>query len=61
MRLELHARTDSRGRKFHVAKLRAPISLDATNGISFLIFTSESGEEELQIAPFSVKEKDPLE
>jgi hypothetical protein len=29
-----------------------PISIDLTNGVTFLIYNSESGFEELQIAPF---------
>lgn len=51
--LRLDAKTDSEGNKYYVAKLKAPISIDCSEkngGVSFMIFTSEEGQEELQIS-----------
>jgi hypothetical protein len=38
-------------RKFFVGKIQADMTLKFDDGIAFLIFTSDQGEEELQIAP----------
>lgn len=55
--IRLDKREDRRKNTFYVGKLEVPALLDCTDGISFLIFTSEEGVEELQIAPLK-KEKE---
>jgi hypothetical protein len=48
--IELKAREDKNHQVFYVGKLRAPVSIDCSQGVVFLIYTSEENAEELQIA-----------
>ena len=57
LNIRLYKREDRRKNEFYIGKLEVPGSLDLTNGVSFLIFISEEGVEELQIAPLK-KERD---
>ena len=41
---------------FYVAKIKAPVFIDCSQGATFLIFVSDKGEEQLQIAPMDNKE-----
>ena len=50
LKVELDIREDSKGHIYHLGRLRAPCKIDLTEGATFLIFISASGEEELQIA-----------
>jgi hypothetical protein len=50
LKVELDIREDSNGAIYHLGRLRTPCKIDLTNGATFLIFISASGEEELQIA-----------
>jgi len=50
LKVELDIREDSKGHIFYIGRLKAPVKINLTNGATFLLFTSESGEEELQIA-----------
>jgi hypothetical protein len=54
--LDLKARKDAEGRIFYVAKIKAPVLIDCTPGATFLVFVSDRGEEQLQIAPMDNKE-----
>jgi len=56
--IDLKARKDKDGRIFYVGKLEAPVLIDCLEGASFLIFVSDKGEEQLQIAPMDNKEND---
>jgi hypothetical protein len=47
--ISLKAQTDGKGASYYTGKLQAPIDMDYSKGISFLAFTSISGEEELHI------------
>jgi hypothetical protein len=49
--IDLKARTDKDGRIFYVGKIKGPVLIDCEKGASFLIFVSDAGEEQLQIAP----------
>lgn len=51
LKIELIAREDKYKNTFYLGKLEAPVQLDFSNGVAFLIFISEAGVEELQIAP----------
>jgi hypothetical protein len=53
--IDLKARTDKDGQTFYVGKIRAPMLIDCSEGASFLIFISDKGEEQLQIAPMDTK------
>lgn len=55
--IDLKKRSDKDGQTFYVAKLKAPISVDCSKGVVFLVFTSENGLEQMQIAPMD-KAKD---
>lgn len=50
LKVDLDIREDKKEKIYHLGRLRAPIKIDLTNGVTFLIFISASGEEELQIA-----------
>lgn len=63
IRIDLEERVDNFGKKFYVGKLKGPYLIDCnektTGGACFLIFLSEPGYEELQIAPInSIPKKD---
>lgn len=47
--ISLKPQTDGYGASYYTGKLQAPIDLDYSKGISFLAFTSATGEEELHI------------
>jgi len=49
---------DKNGKTFYVGRMKAPVSLNLKDGVAFLVFTSEEGCEELQIANHSTKEKE---
>lgn len=50
LRVSLFAKPDRNGKKMYVGKIKFPGMIDCTNGIVFLVFTSEDGSEEIQIA-----------
>jgi hypothetical protein len=52
--IPLESRIDGEGRKYYIAKIEAPISINCENGATFLVFVSENGAEELQIAKMAV-------
>lgn len=57
--LELDKRLDTEGKVYYIAKLTAPINIDCSKGVAFLIFTSNDGEEEMQISSITKpKDKD---
>ena len=49
--LDLKAKLDSHNRTFYVAKLKGPFTIDCTDGIAIIVFISEEGVEQVQIAP----------
>ena len=53
--IDLKARKDVDGRTFYVGKLHCPVNIDCSNGVVFLVFVSDTGEESLQIAPMDKK------
>lgn len=57
----LEKRLDDSNKVYYIGKLKAPVQIDARDGICFLIFTAIEGEEELQVAAMthsSRKERD---
>lgn len=48
--IDLKHRKDRDGQTFYVGKMEAPVLIDCSKGVVFLIFVSDSGEEQLQIA-----------
>lgn len=54
--IDLKARKDIDGRTFYVGKVEAPVFIDCTRGAVFLVFVSDKGEEQLQIALMDKKE-----
>lgn len=56
--IELRARKDKDGMVFYVGKIKAPMLIDCKDGVVFLIFVSDQGDEQLQIAPMDNKEVD---
>lgn len=49
---------DKNGKPYFIAKIKAPCTIDCTNGVTFFFFASESGVEEMQIAPLQETNKD---
>jgi hypothetical protein len=56
--IDLKKRKDKDGQTFYVAKLKAPLTVDCSKGVVFLVFTSDNGLEQLQIAPMDNKSGD---
>lgn len=56
--LDLKARKDVDGQTFYVAKIKAPVLIDCKDGAVFLVFVSDKGEEQLQIALMDNKDND---
>lgn len=54
--VDLKARKDIDGQTFYVGKIKAPVMIDCTKGVVFLVFVSDKGEEQLQIALMDNKE-----
>jgi hypothetical protein len=58
LQVDLKKTQDRNGSFYYIGKIKCPATIDLKDGIVFLIFTSEEGEEQLQIASLEVKEKD---
>lgn len=56
--IDLKSRKDVDGETFYVGKVKGPVLFDAKDGIVFLVFVSDKGEEQLQIAPMDTKDED---
>lgn len=56
--IELRSRKDVNGGTFYVGKIKAPISIDCSEGAVFLVFVSDQGAEEMQIACMDAGNKD---
>lgn len=56
--LDLKPRKDKDGMTFYVAKVKAPVMIDCSQGVVFLVFTADPGDEQLQIAQMDNKETD---
>ncbi len=56
--IDLKARKDKDGMIFYVGKLKAPVLIDCSQGAVFLVFVSDHGDEQLQIALMDNKEMD---
>lgn len=48
--IDLKARKDMDGQTFYVGKVKAPALIDLSIGVVFLVFVSDKGDEQLQIA-----------
>lgn len=48
--IDLKAKLDKHGRTFYVGKIKAPVLIDCSQGATFLVFTSDVNDEQLQIA-----------
>lgn len=60
IKLQLDTRPDRFGKKYYIAKVEAPISIHCEKGVTFMVFTSEQGAEELHICPDdSAQKKSP--
>lgn len=56
--IDLKARKDKDGMIFYVGKIKAPVLIDCSQGAVFLVFVSDHGDEQLQIALMDNKEMD---
>jgi hypothetical protein len=54
--IDLKARNDIDGQVFYVGKIKAPVLIDCSMGAVFLVFISDKGDEQLQIALMDNKE-----
>jgi hypothetical protein len=58
MIIDLKARKDVDGRTFYVGKVKAPMMIDCHFGAVFLVFVSDKGEEQIQLALMDNKDAD---
>ena len=58
--LDLKSKIDKDGRVFYVAKIEAPVLIDCSKGAAFLVFVSDQGDEQLQIALMDKKDGNTL-
>lgn len=56
--IDLKARQDKDKMTFYVGKIEAPVLIDCSKGVVFLIFVSDQGDEQLQIALMDNKDAD---
>ena len=56
--VDLKARKDVDGQTFYVGKLKFPGTIDCSEGVVFLVFTSDQGDEQLQVALMDKKDED---
>jgi hypothetical protein len=56
--IDLKAKKDIDKKTFYVGKLKFPGTIDCSKGVAFLIFISDVGEEQLQIAPIDTRDED---
>jgi hypothetical protein len=56
--IDLKARKDVDGQTFYVGKVKAPVLIDCSQGAVFLVFVSDKGEEQLQVAVMDNKDAD---
>lgn len=56
--VDLKVREDVDGNKFYVGKLEFPGNISCKDGVVFLIFVSDAGGEQLQIATMDKKNRD---
>lgn len=54
--IDLKSRKDVDGQTFYVGKIKAPVLIDCRPGAVFLVFVSDKGDEQLQIALMDDKE-----
>lgn len=50
LNIDLQKREDKNGKTFYIGKITAPCLIDLSNGATFLVFVSDDGCEQLQIA-----------
>ena len=50
LKVELDVRLDGKNKIYYIGRLKYPGRIDLSNGTTFLVFLSDSGGEELQIA-----------
>ena len=58
LHLDLEARIDDFGKKYYIAKLKGPFTIDCQQGACFICFVSDEGNEELQICHLTGPKKD---
>lgn len=56
--IDLKARKDVDGQTFYVGKIKAPVLIDCSEGAVFLVFVSDKGQEQMQIALMDKKDVD---
>jgi hypothetical protein len=56
--IDLKARKDKDGMTFYVGKIKAPVLIDCSKGAVFLVFVSDQGDEQLQVAMMDNKEQE---
>ncbi len=56
--IDLKAREDKDGKIFYVGKLKAPVAINCAKGAVFLVFISDHGGEQIQIALMNNKDDD---
>ena len=58
LKVNLYKQKDKHGSLFYVGKLKAPMNINCKDGICFIIFVSDDGNEEIQICQMENKPND---
>jgi hypothetical protein len=56
LKIDIDPREDKDKNIYYLGKLHVPMTIDASKGVAFLIFTSEDGSEQLQIAHVDIEQ-----
>lgn len=54
--IKLKSKRDRDGQTIYFGKIEAPVLIDCREGVTFLVFVSDKGDEQLQIALMDSKE-----
>lgn len=57
LKIELKSKPDKDGQTYYIGKVKFPGSIDCSKGVTFLIFVSDEGDEQMQIMPLENKEQ----
>jgi hypothetical protein len=55
LKIDLEPQKDRSGNTYYLGKIKGPFTIDCSDGVAFLIFISNPGEEEMNISSITQK------